>query len=230
MAIKNDATVLAFEKKLVSSDGYLYGTTWKTDTNWPKSSSLKLIEKSVRGTISNRLKPAVQNDPLKLNAEVEKPNLQKVDACALGEDQDTLHLSFTLKVLGGVEKPSASNGPMFNASYPKVAQAYIEQAGFKELVFSANEIIYCEARTFKYEHYAARFAAKEAFFKALGTGWKNGTAFNEIEIVNNEAGKPEINFLGNTAATIAAMGLGKISVSLSHLKTMATAIVIIENK
>ena len=56
MAIKNDATVLAFEKKLVPSDGYLYGTIWKTDTNWPKSSSLKLIEKSVRGTISNRFK------------------------------------------------------------------------------------------------------------------------------------------------------------------------------
>ena len=97
MAIKNDATVLAFEKKLVSSDGYLYGTTWRTDNTWPKSSPLKLIEKSVRGTISNRLKAAIQNDPLKLNAEVEKPNLQKVDACALAENQDTLHLSFTLK-------------------------------------------------------------------------------------------------------------------------------------
>jgi CRISPR-associated protein Csy3 len=103
--------------------------TWQQKEPVP----LKLNEKSVRGTISNRLKPAQQNDPLKLNAEVEKPNLQTVDACALTEHQDTLKLSFTLKVLGGVEKPSASNGPNFNAIYPGVAQAYIEQEGFTEL-------------------------------------------------------------------------------------------------
>jgi CRISPR-associated protein Csy3 len=93
---KNDsnvASVLAFEKKLVSSDGYLYGTTW--EGRHGEASPLKLNEKSVRGTISNRLKPAVQNDPMKLNAEVEKPNLQKVDACALAPEQDTLKLSFT---------------------------------------------------------------------------------------------------------------------------------------
>jgi CRISPR-associated protein Csy3 len=162
MAVKNDATVLAFEKKLVSSDGYLYGTTWKNDGLWPKSSPLKLIEKSVRGTISNRLKPAVQNDPLKLNAEVEKPNLQKVDACALGEDQDTLHLSFTLKVLGGVEKPSASNGPEFNKSYPDVAKAYIEETGFAEL--------------------AKRYAINIANGRYL---WRNRVGADKIEVVVN---------------------------------------------
>ena len=132
MAIKNDATVLAFEKKLAPSDGYLYGTNWD-ERHQTRPTALKLIEKSVRGTISNRLKPALQSDPLKLNAEVEKPNLQKVDACALGENQDTLRLNFTLKILGGVDKPSASNGVAFNQSYPKVAQAYIEQEGFAEL-------------------------------------------------------------------------------------------------
>ena len=54
----------------------------------------------------------------------------------------------------------------------RVAEKMEKKAGFKELVFSADEIIYCEARTFKYEHYAARFAAKEAFLKAIGTGWQ----------------------------------------------------------
>lgn len=103
-----------------------------------------------------------------------------------------------------------------------------KKAGFKELVFSADEIIYCEARTYKYEHYAARFAAKEAFLKALGTGWSKGTAFNEIEIYNDEEGKPEFRFHGLTAKTIADLKLGKIFVSLSHLKTMACAMVIIE--
>lgn len=167
MAIKNDATVLAFEKKLVPSDGYLYGTNW-AERNQAKSSPLKLIEKSVRGTISNRLKPAIQNDPLKLNAEVEKPNLQKVDACALGENQDTLHLNFTLKVLGGVEKPSASNGAAFNESYPKVAQAYIEQQGFTEL--------------------AKRYAINIANARYL---WRNRVGAEKIEVlVNTGDGQP----------------------------------------
>ena len=110
----------------------------------------------------------------------------------------------------------------------RVAEKMEKKAGFKELVFSADEIIYCEAMTFKYEHYAARFAAKEAFLKAIGTGWRNGTAFNEIEIYNDEEGKPEIRFHGITAKTIADLKLGKIFVSLSHLKTMVCAMVVIE--
>jgi len=64
--------------------------------------------------------------------------------------------------------------------------------GFAELVFSKNEIDYCEKKKNKFEHYAARFAAKEAFYKAIGSGWKNGTSFNEIEISNDEKGKPSI--------------------------------------
>ena len=112
----------------------------------------------------------------------------------------------------------------------RVAEKMEKKAGFKELVFSADEIIYCEARTFKYEHYAARFAAKEAFLKALGTGWQSGTAFNEIEICNDEEGKPEMRFHGITATTVADLKLGKIFLSLSHLKTMACAMVIIEQE
>jgi len=111
----------------------------------------------------------------------------------------------------------------------RVAEKISKKAGFRELVFSQREIDYCEPMTNKYENYAARFAAKESFFKAIGTGWRNGTAFNEVEIINDENGKPEISFLGKTAETVAAMKLGKISVSISHVKTMATAVVIIEN-
>jgi holo-[acyl-carrier protein] synthase len=111
----------------------------------------------------------------------------------------------------------------------RVAEKIGKLSGFRELVFSKNEIEYCELRANKFEHYAARFAAKEAFFKAIGTGWRDGTAFNEIEIINEENGKPVISFLGKTAASVSKLNLGKIAVSLSHLKTMATAIVIIEN-
>jgi len=124
------ASVLAFEKKLVTSDGYMYGTTWE---NKEKATPLKLIEKSVRGTISNRLKPAIKNDPAKLNAEVEKANLQTVDICALGEEQDTLKLHFTLKVLGGIQNPSACNHSEFLESYQKAVSEYIEDEKFSEL-------------------------------------------------------------------------------------------------
>ncbi len=111
----------------------------------------------------------------------------------------------------------------------RVAEKIGKLSGFRELVFSKNEIEYCELRANKFEHYAARFAAKEAFFKAIGTGWRDGTAYNEIEIINEENGKPVMSFLGKTAASVSKLNLGKIAVSLSHLKTMATAIVIIEN-
>ncbi|RKZ81372.1 MAG: type I-F CRISPR-associated protein Csy3 [Gammaproteobacteria bacterium] len=129
----NIATVLAFEKKLVPSDGFMYGTTWGKRHEDNSSQPLKLLEKSVRGTISNRLKAAIKNDPLKLNAEVEKPNLQRVDSCALGTNQDTLKLNFTLKVLSGVQQPSACNHHEFNSKYTQAAEAYIESEGFTEL-------------------------------------------------------------------------------------------------
>lgn len=134
MAVKkNIASVLAFEKKLVPSDGFLYGVTWENRHNSEMTKPLKLREKSVRGTISNRLKKTLQNDPLKLDAEVQKPNLQKVDSCALTMDQDTLKLQFTLKILSGVQQPSACNNAEFNQSYTEAAQGYIEKQGFTEL-------------------------------------------------------------------------------------------------
>jgi holo-[acyl-carrier protein] synthase len=111
----------------------------------------------------------------------------------------------------------------------RIATSIKKEKGFRELVFSKKEIAYCEKKTKKFEHYAARFAAKEAFLKAIGTGWVKGTAFHEIEITNNKEGKPEISLLGQTAITIAEMKPGKISVSLSHIKSMASAIVIIES-
>jgi holo-[acyl-carrier protein] synthase len=104
-----------------------------------------------------------------------------------------------------------------------------KEKGFKEFVFSQNEIDYCESETSKFEHYAARFAAKEAFLKAIGTGWKNGTSFNEIEITNDEAGRPRLTLLGETAKSLAEIAGGKISVSLAHLKMVASAIVVIES-
>ncbi len=127
---KNIASVLAFEKKLVPSDAYMYGTSWDDRKN---KIALNLVEKSVRGTIANRLKKAIKDDPTKLNAEVEKANLQRVDSCALSPDQDTLELSFTLKVLGGISEPSACNNSEYKKSYSTAVDSYVENEGFQEL-------------------------------------------------------------------------------------------------
>ena len=110
----------------------------------------------------------------------------------------------------------------------RIAEKINKRSGFREMVFSKTEIAYCESKTNKFEHYAARFAAKEAFFKALGTGWLKGTQFNEVEITNDESGKPALVLLGKTKKTLSAWGISKILVSLSHLKTIASAVVIIE--
>ena len=110
----------------------------------------------------------------------------------------------------------------------RIAASLNRESGFREMVFSAGEIAYCESKANKFECYAARFAAKEAFFKALGTGWPEGTNFNEVEIIHDVNGKPEINLLGQTQKKLASWGISKILVSLSHVKTMATAVVIIE--
>lgn len=110
----------------------------------------------------------------------------------------------------------------------RVAEKINKGQGFRELIFSAGEIAYCESKGNKFQHYAARFAAKEAFYKALGTGWETGTFFNEIEVVHDDKGKPELILSGQTQKTLATWGINKILVSLSHLKDIASAVVIIE--
>jgi holo-[acyl-carrier protein] synthase len=110
----------------------------------------------------------------------------------------------------------------------RIAKKIKKESGFRELVFSRAEIAYCEKKKNKFEHYAARFAAKEAFFKALGTGWAENTAFNEVEIINNKQGKPEVTLSGVTKETINKMGIKNVQLSLSHIKSIASAVVIIE--
>jgi holo-[acyl-carrier protein] synthase len=98
---------------------------------------------------------------------------------------------------------------------------------FKTKVFSPREIEYCDTDKMN-ESYAVRYAAKEAFFKALGTGWTGNMLLSEVEILNDESGKPEIHLSGNTLTYFESKGGGKIHVSLSHLKEMAIAFVVIE--
>ena len=115
----------------------------------------------------------------------------------------------------------------------RVGSRIDKEQGFRELVFSPGEIAYCASKAHPHEHYAARFAAKEAFFKALGTGWAGGTAFNEVEILPDEHGAPQITLLGATRIKLLGAtrshARGKFWVSLSHLQTLAVAVVVIES-
>ncbi|MBU0711953.1 holo-ACP synthase [bacterium] len=111
----------------------------------------------------------------------------------------------------------------------RIARQVNGDTRFKEKIFSENEIHYCESfKGNKAQHYAARYAAKEAFFKAIGTGYRGGLAFHEISIENDDLGKPEIVLTGKARDFAIQHAFGKIHVSLSHLKDLASAIVTIE--
>jgi len=101
--------------------------------------------------------------------------------------------------------------------------------GFKEKIFCPGEVAYCESKKNKFEHYAGRFAVKEAFFKAIGTGWRNGLGFNEIEVVNDKLGKPVINLHGKTLEFAKKHKFTNMQATISHVKNTAVAFVIIEN-
>src|SRR6187397_1451692 len=100
--------------------------------------------------------------------------------------------------------------------------------GFKEKIFSPDEINYCESQTNKAENYAARFAAKEAFLKAIGTGLTVSYELHEIEVIVNEAGKPSIILSGGFKELSVAGNWNNIYLSISHLRAIACAVVIVE--
>lgn len=108
----------------------------------------------------------------------------------------------------------------------RVAKAITKEA-FKKKIFTETEIAYCESQK-KDESFAARFAAKEAFFKALGTGWRDGMGITEVEIRNDKLGKPEIHLTGKAKEVFEQKGGTHIHLSLSHIKSQALAFVILE--
>lgn len=105
-------------------------------------------------------------------------------------------------------------------------------SSFIESVFTEGEIVYCDSKRYRAQHYAARFAAKEAFLKALGTGWRDGITFRDIELVHDELGKPSLVVSGQ-ASVICRDRFPRgyrTHVSVAHLKDYATATVIIEEE
>jgi len=110
----------------------------------------------------------------------------------------------------------------------RIRKAITGDTKFTDRIFSDEEVDYCNSKFRKEVHFAGRFAAKEAFFKALGTGWRNGMKWTEINIMNDNLGKPEVRISGKTEEIFRKMGMNKIYLSISHTRDFAIAFVVIE--
>ncbi|MEW5975122.1 MAG: holo-ACP synthase [Acidobacteriota bacterium] len=95
--------------------------------------------------------------------------------------------------------------------------------------FTPYEIEYCEDRANKFQHYAARFAAKEAVFKAIGSGWRDGVGWHDVEVQNALNGRPSLVLSGKTLEFADRLGARHCWVSLSHTDEYAVAQVVLES-
>ena len=152
------ASVLAFERKLDPSDALFASGTWAQRDQASGWLPIAVRTKSVRGTISNRLKTK-DADPAKLDAAIQNPNLQTVDVAALPGDADTLRVRFTLRVLAGVGAPSACNNADYQAKLRTTVQGYVDTHGLDTL--------------------AKRYAANLANGRFL---WRNRLGAEQIEV------------------------------------------------
>jgi holo-[acyl-carrier protein] synthase len=100
---------------------------------------------------------------------------------------------------------------------------------FLRRIYTEGEIRYCDSKANRAERYAARFAAKEAAMKALGTGWSHGVRWRDCEVVRLPGGRPTIAFHGEAGEVAARLGVKHAALSLSHTAEQAIAQVILEN-
>ena len=116
------------------------------------------------------------------------------------------------------------------AEVPRIRKA-IERFGdrFLQRVFTPAEILYCDSKANRAERYAARFAAKEAAMKAIGTGWSHGVRWRDCEVTRMPGGRPTLTFHGKAAEFAAKLGAKHAALSLSHTAEQAIAQVILEN-
>lgn len=116
------------------------------------------------------------------------------------------------------------------AEVPRI-RASVDRYGrrFLDRVFTPAEIAYVERKANRFERYAARFAAKEAGMKAIGTGWRRGVRWQDFEVANLPTGKPTLRLHGVAAEVAATLGVRAISLSLTHTAELAMAHVILED-
>lgn len=115
------------------------------------------------------------------------------------------------------------------AEVPRIREV-IERHGerFLKRIFTEDEIRYCESKANRVERYAARFAAKEAGMKAIGTGWNHGVRWRDIEVARKPGGRPTLVLHGKAAEFAAKLGATNIALSLTHTAEQAFAQVILE--
>lgn len=112
---------------------------------------------------------------------------------------------------------------------PRMEQALLRGGKrFLERTFTADEIRYCRRQHKSGQHFCGRFCAKEAFFKALGTGWAKGVRWTEVEVIRRRSGQPELILTGTAAALAKKARVKKIWLSLSHSREYAAATVVLE--
>jgi holo-[acyl-carrier protein] synthase len=116
------------------------------------------------------------------------------------------------------------------AEVPRIQQSF-ERFGerFLQRIYTPAEMRYCDSKANRFERYAARFAAKEAAMKALGTGWSHGVRWRDCEVVRLPGGRPSISFHGKAAEVAAKLGVKHAALSLSHTVEQAIAQVILES-
>jgi len=116
------------------------------------------------------------------------------------------------------------------AEVPRIRQALERFGGrFIQRIFTAGEIRYCDSKANRAERYAARFAAKEAAMKALGTGWSHGVRWRDCEVARMPGGRPTMNFHDKAGEIAGRLGVKHIALSLSHTAEQAIAQVILED-
>ena len=115
------------------------------------------------------------------------------------------------------------------AEIGRVARS-IERFGerFLERIYTPGEIAYCRGKKSFAESFAARFAAKEAGAKALGTGISRGVSWKDFEVMRERSGKPRLELRGRAAELAKALGVERVSLSLTHTREMAMAVVVME--
>ena len=94
---------------------------------------------------------------------------------------------------------------------------------FLERVFTPGEVEYCGGKAAYLQHYAGRWAAKEAVMKALGTGWAQGVGFADIEVQTLVSGRPVLQLLGEARQRATQLGIGEVLITISHCRAYATA-------
>lgn len=115
------------------------------------------------------------------------------------------------------------------AEVPRIREA-IERHGrrFIDRIYTPREIEYVESKANRFERYAARFAAKEAGMKAIGTGWRRGVRWQDFEVANLPSGKPTMLLHGVAAEVAGRLAVSSIALSITHTAQQAMAIVILE--